>query len=294
MHTAGPTEPELDAKTEQILSEIYLPKWTGCVIRGDPVSEEVAERICVQTGSFNFWSNSKALEAQYDEAFERAVTSLLKESGAGRDAKGDTKGDTKGDVKSGTLSDYQGRDRRAQLLADKCGRLTELQYLRNGVWCSATATQRSWITWKGVVSYDANLGKDPDIEEIYSDWTIIAERFPELRLTCQLYPCELCELEGLDEDDGDSDGDGDGDGDGDRETDPLVQFTVADGKVTVQGPGDFEVETPHPAGVMSILSHAFGDPYRNEMIMHPAEAPEIISRVSQWWGNRSGGAVSSS
>jgi len=91
-----------------------------------------------------------------------------------------------------------------------------LSYLYNSrVMSSWIGGPHGWLTWDGRVwSNNYNVGKWPSVQEVRDEWAMIAEAFPFLRLRCQLWAGETTqkELNGK----------------------PLVEFTVANGKVRVR------------------------------------------------------------
>lgn len=218
--------------------EFKLPKWCGCVIRGQSVPPLLAEEICVRTTGFSVFSNSRKLTEEFEQAFP---------------------------------SDKE----KFQILP--------LRYLRNSMWCSACAVQDSWITWDGNVEYDSNLADSyPSIEELTEEWTLIAEAFPTLSLTCQLYPCEFSIIDKYLEyasiqhylllTDLQKEG---------KiqlpKASPVVQFTIEKGKVTVQY-DQFQEMAPRLPQQMSFLCG--NDPYFGECRMPPANVACILRRVS--------------
>lgn len=227
------TSKRLFADEEEFFDDIVaLPPRTGCVIRGDQVSKEVAERILVQTSPADEYKAEKGVES-----------------------------------KSGTV------DRRRE-----CG-ILELESLHT------TATW-GWINWDGVVEYDADLRLSSTIRGIHSDWKKIAERFVELNLTCQLYPCVLSEVrmgffsfekgtrrEPIEEDR------------------PVVQFTVADGKVSLQYPGEFAVHVPQRRSISGlVLIRLWTRDQPVDVAEQEAEnlaVAERLERVASWWRSRS-------
>jgi hypothetical protein len=92
----------------------------------------------------------------------------------------------------------------------------DLAYLHNQQIVSAwVGGPHGWCDWNGVIGCrNYNIGKWPCVEDVFQDWTQIAKAFPFLRLTSQLY-------------DGESGEDG---------IKPVVEFVMANGRVTVQSP----------------------------------------------------------
>ncbi|AYV77734.1 MAG: hypothetical protein Edafosvirus1_65 [Edafosvirus sp.] len=237
------TKSSLDEHILEKLKSIDLPKWTGCVIRGENVSSTLAERICVQTCSFDVWSNYKKLTNDFENAF--GIPEETPES-----------------------DNWKMKQKVYDELKEKYGLIHDLEYLKNTVWCSSCMSQDSWITWNGVVSFDANLGKRPQAIEVYDEWKLIAERFPELSLKCQLYPCEIGEIH--------------------AETykeEPLLQFTIANGKVSVEFE-DYRVMTPIKEDIEASVYKMMFMPNGGEGKIAPERVPAILARVEKWWASK--------
>lgn len=44
-----------------------------------------------------------------------------------------------------------------------------------------------WLSWDGEIEFIGNIGKWPDIEEVFKEWKIIAKNFPYLEMEIQLW-----------------------------------------------------------------------------------------------------------
>ena len=91
----------------------------------------------------------------------------------------------------------------------------ETQYVTND-WASSAFVfgPHGWCSPSGVIAFNDNIGKNPRIEEVYADWVIIAKAFPFIDATVTLMSGESCE----------------------EDTDPVINFRVLDGNVTICRP----------------------------------------------------------
>lgn len=162
--------------------KIGLPKWPALVVVGSPVTREQAAEIIVRTDSWSVGTN--------DRAWERAVYAAAGIGYVEKDGYGHAV--------------YEDVDR----FREECGVLS-LEYLTNTRIASAyIGGPHGWCNWNGNIGCSSyNIGKWPDVETVYREWTAIAEAFPFLRLSSQLFSGEGTE----------------------DDTRPVVQFDIADG-----------------------------------------------------------------
>lgn len=162
-----------------------LPKWPALVVVGDPVTKEQAQEICVRTDSWDLGTN--------DFEFLRSI----------------------GNAFSLRMEEWNLNWEDLNAWRERLGVL-DLAYLHNSRILSCwIGGPHGWCDWNGVIgTYNYNIGKWPTVDDVHQDWKLIAEAFPFLRLTSQLYDGESCE----------------------EDIKPLVEFVVAEGTVTVQAP----------------------------------------------------------
>ncbi len=158
---------------------ILLPKWPECQVWGEGVTEDQAAQIIIRTQSFNFFCN--------DSEFENLLYSAAEAVGKERWDK-------------------------SQYLSEKYKSLN-LEYLQTDRIASCwIGGPNGWINWNGKIEqFGKNIGKWPDVETVYNEWCLIAETFPFLKLTCQLFNGESLE----------------------DDTRAVIQFNVDSGKVTM-------------------------------------------------------------
>ena len=144
-----------------------LPKWPCILVHGESVTPEQAAEIIIRTDPWWFSSNNAEVEGRY-----RIRAGLAAKRG------------------------YGSEDLARQTAQELRFRVLPLEYLNNeqimSTWVHGV---HGWCHWDGTISAGSfNIGKWPSIAEVYAEWTIIAEAFPFLNLTCQLLDCESCEI----------------------------------------------------------------------------------------------------
>lgn len=181
---------------------IDLPKWPAMVVKGEPVTKEQAMEIIIRTGNIYFSSNDR----EWDMFLNYVYYDL-------DDMYDDH---LKGIAKE--LKVEEGSTKVFEYISEKIKELgvLDIEYLKNSrVVSSWVGGPHGWCNWDGkIFSNNYNIGKYPTVEEVNEEWSLIAKTFPYLDLQCVLYQGETSE----------------------EENEPLIQFTVKDGNVTVEEP----------------------------------------------------------
>lgn len=219
---------------EKNIFEVGLPKWPALVVVGKPVTKEQAMEILIRTDSLDFICNDKEWEADLNGIIYGIRAS---EYGGDRNLHSELKkrhGFPDNDKYNPEFWDILESYRRRYAPL-------ELSYLRNDrIASSWIGGPHGWCSWDGVIGCsNYNIGKWPSVEEVHSDWTMIASEFPFLDLKCQL----------MNEEAGES-----------GDTKPLVEFEVKDGKVRIYEPEEILVKPVFGDG--DDLFSRFNDPYR--------------------------------
>lgn len=95
----------------------------------------------------------------------------------------------------------------------------DLEYLYNDFIHSAfVGGANGWCHPDGTIEYHYNIGKWPEVHEVFSDLVKIATTWPFLKFTCTLMDNEWCE-----------------------EHKPLVSFVVEDGSVDIVDPDSIDL-----------------------------------------------------
>jgi len=184
---------------EDNIQQRGLPKWPAMVIVGDSVTEDQAAEIIIKTDTY--FPNFKY--ASNDREFERSLCEMF------------------------GVDDEEGHQYEVvEEFRQKYG-ILDVEYLHNNHIVSAwIGGPHGWVSWEGrVFANTFNIGKWPDIETVAEEWQLIAEAFPYLKLTCQLFSGETCE----------------------EDTEPVVEYVVENGNVLVHKPK--HRLGPHPTTV---------------------------------------------
>ena len=176
-----------------------LPKWPQMIVRGQPVTLDQAKEIIRRT--------------------DRAFTSHL----SGNDHKTVRNIAQRLGLPASMYSAYDGQpvDEKAERDWQAAEEFRALwgtistEYVTNN-WVSSSFIYgpHGWCHPDGTISYDHNVGKWPDLDDIIKDWDTLATAFPFLDVTITLMNGESCE----------------------DSTRPVVTLKVKDGNVTVCPP----------------------------------------------------------
>ena len=180
---------EIDAsKVKQTLEGIGLPKWPALVVSGNNVTKDQAKEIIIRTTNFSFSSNDRDFEKKlYD------ILGIEKEQEFGYP----------------DIEDIRRVNGEIQKVPD-------LEYLGNHqVVSSWIGGPHGWCSWDGVIfTNNYNIGKWPSCTKVYEELSSIAQAFPFLDMSCQLFSGETC----------------------DENIKCVIQFDVFDGLVNVVEP----------------------------------------------------------
>ena len=146
--------------------KLSLPKWSQCIISGDPITEEQALEIIRRTDSFMRGGVGN------NKHFIEKANSILRIP---------------------QIKDYpcdrEGWDRYyedRESFQKKWG-FINLEYLSNH-WVSSpwVGGPNGWCHPDGTIAYRHNIGKWPEVKDIYNELRTIATEFPFLSFTCTL------------------------------------------------------------------------------------------------------------
>lgn len=177
--------------------EIGLPKWLQCVIDGEKISEEQAMEIIRRTD--NFFINGSGGN---NHDFNKKVRFICKFPEQELYKKEDGKYDFESYYKA--VQEYE-----------KKWNIIPLEYLSND-WVSSSYIYgpNGWCHPDGTIHYRENIGKWPNVEEVYEELARIAKEFPFLTFNCTLMSGEHSE----------------------DDIESLVTMHVENGKVTFRNP----------------------------------------------------------
>lgn len=216
------------------LFNVGLPKWPQMLVRGRSVHPEQALEIIRRTDTFFTHGSSGN-----NRAWNRWVKDTL---GMPPDVMDATSFDL-------TPENWQAVCERQEAWAESWG-VVNTNYVSNA-WVSSSFIYgpHGWCQPDGTIAYVDNIGKWPSVEEVYNDWTVIAQAFPFLVLDAVLMSGEGCE----------------------EDIAPLVGFRVRGETVTIL-PGDtpdwFEGFPDHapPRDLKDALAVIVGDRFANHEI----------------------------
>ena len=155
--------------TEKEAFNIGLPKWTQMVVNGKKITKEQALNIIKRTDSafFCMCGNNHDFIANAKEILRKPESEDYK-------------------AEDGGLHWNQYREATDEW-NKRWGLITELDYLKNGwVSCAWVGGPHGWCHPDGTIAYCNNIGKWPEVEEVYNELSVIAGAFPFLELTCTL------------------------------------------------------------------------------------------------------------
>lgn len=184
---------------EQKLFDRGLPKWPKMYVTGVSISPLQAMEIIRRTDSFfyGYDGNNKELNELVQEMVSLPTINSYK--------------------------NYEDYDSDKEKWEKNWG-LIHCYYVENG-WISNCFIlgAHGWCHPNGKIGYSTNVGKWPDIKDIYQEWTLIAETFPYLELGITLYDGEWSE----------------------EDIKPVVSMKVKNGKVNLIDPEEENVHEGH-------------------------------------------------
>jgi hypothetical protein len=143
--------------------DMYLPKWPAMFVRGDSLTKEQAFEIIRRTDLF--------FDSIF-EGFNSASPDLKKKFSVPLAQQG-----------FGKFSKWC-----------ECWGYIRSSYLRND-WIDSNyiGGPHGWCHPDGKIQSFYNIGKYPSVEDILSDWQVVAEQFPFLTLTATIFSGEMTE-----------------------------------------------------------------------------------------------------
>lgn len=187
--------------SKEYVEGLGLPKWPGLLVVGERITRRQAAEMIVRTHHLSYISgNDKRFTAQIREAYGLAP-----------------------EPDWGDRSTQEQRSEQLKQAAEKV-ELARRKYhtvlcmhlgLGQRIVSSWIGGPHGWLNWDGTVFSDNyNIGKHPSAGQTFEEWGAIAKAFPFLRLKSQLLDREI----------------------GEEGARAVVEFRVADGKVTAHEP----------------------------------------------------------
>ena len=148
--------------------KIGLPKWTQCVINGEKITEEQALEIIRRTDSFFFGHEGN------NHNFNSRAKTICKRPDFD-------------DFKTGDFHTDWNKYQESEDEFKKEWQLVETNYIENNwISCCWIGGYHGWCHPDGTIAFRNNIGKYPEVEEVYDDLCNLGSAFPFLNLTCTL------------------------------------------------------------------------------------------------------------
>ncbi|EKQ66784.1 hypothetical protein OsccyDRAFT_4583 [Leptolyngbyaceae cyanobacterium JSC-12] len=159
--------------------DIQLPKWSGLIVVGDPVTKDQAKEILIQTDTLQFDSSYMEMKLKYS-AYLYGIENY-DENSYFQDAYDFFRLD------NGNIDWERYEDARTRIICDLG--LLDIRYINNHRILSSSPI--GWCDWNGYIGCNSyNVSEDPTVEDVYLDWLYIAETFSFLKLRSQLFDQE--------------------------------------------------------------------------------------------------------
>lgn len=156
--------------TKEQAFDIGLPKWPQCIIKGDKITEEQALEIIRRTDSFfhGFAGNN--------HEFNNKAYKIIKRPNID-------------DRDEYLFEDYWDDVKEW----NNKWNLLDTHYLANH-WISSSYIYgpHGWCHPNGIIEYHYNIGKYPEVEEVFNELCMYAKEFPFLNMTVTLMSDEEC------------------------------------------------------------------------------------------------------
>lgn len=163
----------------QCFNRVDLRKWPRIVVVGDRVTNVQAAEIIIRT---ELWSYCPLFDVSHPNIVSNTTNSTMSE--------------WQDDVRA-VLAKYNielaeqyscwnvcDKDCRAML---KTIQHIPLEHIHNNRVASGNTRTSGWCDWNGTIFLNCTVGKWPDLSEIVEEWDVVAQTFPYLTATCQLF-----------------------------------------------------------------------------------------------------------
>lgn len=178
--------------TKEQAFKIGLPKWPQCVIFGNPVTKEQALEIIRRTD--NFFNGYFGNNHEFDNSAAQICRLPQMRSYEKKDR----------------VLDWESYSKASDEFKEKWKNIETNYIFNDWISCCWVGGPHGWCHPDGVIAFQNNIGKWPDVEDVYEDLEILAKEFPFLNLTCTLMNDEEFDA-----------------------TESLVSFEVKNGEVNV-------------------------------------------------------------
>ena len=161
------------------IPKLSLPKWPQALIFGEKVTEEQADEIIRRTDTFfQGWNGN-------DRDFIKRAYEIVKYPDSFYD------GFSYADHTLEECRAHQEERHRKMEKFKKAWRPITTEYIQNSwISCSYIGGPHGWCNPDGTINYSDNIGKWPEIADVFNDATILARAFPFLHLYITLANAE--------------------------------------------------------------------------------------------------------
>lgn len=192
-----------------------LPKWPQMKVTGIPISVQQTMEVIRRTDSFFMSSSYSGNDREFNLALQK-VLGIPEEPSY----KHFLEGSEEQKAKMAAWHEHHA----AMEHWKKSWRIIDTSYVHNEwISCAFIFGPHGWCHPDGNISYEDNVGKHPSIQEIICDWVKIAQAFPFLNVGITLMSGEGSE----------------------DYIEPVISFSVFDGKVKIRDPQIFNVHEGH-------------------------------------------------
>lgn len=233
----------MKAREDKELLNVDLPKWPQLIVTGKSVSKDRALEIIRRTDVF-FRHGIGGNNSEFNEWVINTVNFPELDD---YKYKNDDDFNSAFDAYTDALNTWH----------DNWNYVTTEYVANSWISCSELGGPCGFMHQDGQIGYDRNIGKWPSVEEVFNDFKVIAEAFPDLDMEATIMNGEECEYP----------------------TRALVSFKIKDGKATLVDPEVIDVHEgrkPAPLYKLSIM----------QQLMNPNSENAISKSIISKWAEK--------
>lgn len=154
---------------------VDLRKWPRAVVTGQTISKEQAAEIIVRTELWSLVPLFKSDLATNNRQWLASVRQMLAKHQISLK-----------EVSKYDFDHYVAAEKERQRMLSLLQHIP-LGYIYNNKIGSTSCRTAGWCNWNGQIYFNSALGKWCTLDELAEEWHVIAQTFPYLKLTCQLF-----------------------------------------------------------------------------------------------------------